>query len=252
MSYYGFSDTGNIRENNEDSFFVKDISNGILASVVADGMGGHLGGKEASSYATGEFLKAIEKASSFFSSYSDKQIENFIKNTVIKINKAIYTQSKETASLSGMGTTLVVCIIFNNKYYIANVGDSRLYIKSNELKQITKDHSYVSELLEMGAITENEAKNHPNKNVITRAVGTEMSVQPDIYIGKLNDDDTIILCTDGLTNMVSDDIISDVITNEKEANAITNKLIQLAKENGGTDNITVVTIKPYDGGETAL
>ena len=252
MSYYGFSDTGNVRVNNEDSFFVKDISDSILASVVADGMGGHLGGKEASSYATGEFLKAIEKASSFFSSYSDKQIENFIKNTVIKINKAIYTKSKETSSLSGMGTTLVACIIYNDKYYIANVGDSRLYIKSNELSQITKDHSYVSELLEMGAITENEAKNHPNKNVITRAVGAEMNVQPDIYIGKLNDDDTIIICTDGLTNMVSDEMISNVIADEKEVTSITNKLIHLAKENGGTDNITVVAIKPYDGGESKL
>lgn len=252
MSYYGFSDTGNVRANNEDSFFVKNISDDIVASVVADGMGGHLGGKEASSYATAEFLKAIEKASSFFSSYSDKQIENFIKNTVIKINKAIYTRSKEMSSLAGMGTTLVVCIIYNNKYYIANVGDSRLYIKSNKLKQITKDHSYVSELLEMGAITESEARNHPNKNVITRAVGTEMSVQPDVYIGKFNSSDTIIICTDGLTNMVSDDMISDVITNENEAKDITDKLIHLAKENGGTDNITVVTIKPYDGGEMAL
>ena len=104
----------------------------------------------------------------------------------------------------------------------------------------------------MGAITENEAKNHPNKNVITRAVGAEMNVQPDIYIGKLNDDDTIIICTDGLTNMVSDEIISNVIADEKEVTSITNKLIHLAKENGGTDNITVVAIKPYDGGESKL
>lgn len=230
MSYYGFTDTGNVRENNEDSFEIKIISSDILAAVVADGMGGHSGGKEASSFAVKSLINSIEDASKFFESYTDKQIENFLKNSVIKINKNLYTISKEDPNLSGMGTTLVACIIYSGKYYIANVGDSRLYIYSDNLKQITKDHSYVTELLEMGVITEQEALKHPNKNLITRAVGTEKSVMPDIYKGKIKDEDVLIICTDGLTNMVLDETISDVIKNKKDPTSITNELVSLAKK----------------------
>ena len=148
-----------------------------------------------------------------------------------------------------MGTTLVVCIIYNNSYYVANVGDSRLYVISDDIKQITKDHSFVNELLDMGAISIEQAKNHPNKNVITRAVGTEESVEADTYTGSINKKDAILICTDGLTNMVDDNTILTVVKDIKSPQKVTENLVMLAKENGGTDNITAVVIKASTGGE---
>jgi len=196
MNCFGFTDTGNIRQNNEDSFLIKEFGKKLTVGVVADGMGGHKGGKEASSFASSEIMSIIEKNYESFMKYSDIQKQKFLKNAVVKVNKALHKKSKEDETLSGMGTTLVVCVICNNSYYVANVGDSRLYVISDEMKQITKDHSFVNELLDMGAISIEQAKKHPNKNVITRAVGTEESVEADIYTGSLNKKDTILICTD--------------------------------------------------------
>lgn len=250
MNYYGSTDIGNIRANNEDSFALKELGKNYIVSVVADGMGGHKGGKEASSIASGEFVRIFEENAPEFINYSPKQKQNFLKNTAIKINKQLYKMSQKDEALSGMGTTLVACVIHNSAYYVANVGDSRLYTVSDEIKQITKDHSFVSELVDMGVITKEQAKNHPNKNVITRALGTEANVEPDIYTGTLNQDDTVLICTDGLTNMVSDETILDIIKNSDDASIISEKLVSLAKENGGTDNITAVIISNFAGGET--
>lgn len=250
MQYYGQSDTGNVRKVNEDSFYAQEISSSLFAAVLADGMGGHTGGKEASSFVVSAVIKAIHDASKYFSGYTDRQIENFLKNTVIKINKNLYQKATQSKELLGMGTTLVICIIYNGKYYVANVGDSRLYLSSDDFTQITKDHSFVSELLDMGMITHEQALTHPNKNVITRAVGTEQTITADIFKGRLKDNDTILICSDGLTNMVTDDIISKVLTSTDSAEVITNNLISLAKENGGSDNITVITIKNKIGGDT--
>lgn len=252
MSYYGFTDTGNIRPDNEDSFVIKKIDKNFIAGVVADGMGGHKGGKEASSFACEELIKEIEENSKAFCKYTQKQKENFLKNAIIKVNKSLYKKSQEDAELSGMGTTVVVCVILNKKYYIANVGDSRLYIIDNTLNQITKDHSFVTELVDLGVITKEQAQNHPNKNVITRAVGTEASVEPDIYTGVLKTDNIILICTDGLTNMVDDETIFNTVKSGTDITSTANKLISLAKQNGGTDNITAVLIKASNGGDNTL
>lgn len=249
MNCFGFTDTGNIRQNNEDSFIIKEFGKNLIAAVVADGMGGHKGGVEASSFASSEIMNTIEKNSESFIKYTDIQKQKFLKNAVVKVNKALYKKSKEDQTLSGMGTTLVVCIIYNNSYYVANVGDSRLYVISDDIKQITKDHSFVNELLDMGAISIEQAKNHPNKNVITRAVGTEESVEADTYTGSINKKDAILICTDGLTNMVDDNTILTVVKDIKSPQKVTEKLVMLAKENGGTDNITAVVIKASTGGE---
>jgi len=249
MSYFGFTDTGNVRGDNEDAFSLKKISPNLLAAIVADGMGGHSGGKEASHFAVDNMMKEIEANEKKLYKYTDKQLESFLKKTVIKVNDKLFQKSNEDPSLSGMGTTLAICIILHGKYYIANVGDSRVYIYTDTLTQITKDHSYVTELLEMGVITKEQAVNHPNKNIITRAVGTEKEVLPDIYIGDINKSDTIIICTDGLNNMVTDSAISKIISKNTKAKDITSKLVTLAKKNGGTDNITVVAIKGENGGE---
>lgn len=249
MNCFGFTDTGNIRQNNEDSFIIKEFGKNLIAAVVADGMGGHKGGVEASSFASSEIMNTIEKNSESFIKYTDIQKQKFLKNAVVKVNKALYKKSKEDETLSGMGTTLVVCIIYNNSYYVANVGDSRLYVISDDIKQITKDHSFVNELLDMGAISIEQAKNHPNKNVITRAVGTEESVEADTYTGSINKKDVILICTDGLTNMVDDNTILTVVKDIKSPQKVTENLVMLAKENGGTDNITAVVIKASTGGE---
>ena len=249
MQYFGLTDVGSVRENNEDCFGIRQISDHAVAFVVADGMGGHLGGEEASSFAVDFVLKAIDEASSKLNKYSDKQIENLLKNTVIKVNKALFEKANDNTDLAGMGTTLVVCIVIKGKYYVSNVGDSRLYIHSSSLTQITKDHSYVSELVDMGAITKEQALTHPGKNVITRAVGTEEDVLPDIFKGKLKHEDVILICTDGLTNMVSDSDIADIVSKGAEPQNMTDNLVRLAKQNGGKDNVTVVTVKSENGGD---
>lgn len=248
MQYFGLTDVGSIRENNEDTFGIRQISEHTAAFVVADGMGGHLGGEEASSFAVDFVLKTIDEASVKLNKYSDKQIENLLKNTVIKVNKALFEKASDNSELAGMGTTLVICIVLKGKYYVANVGDSRLYICSSTLSQITKDHSYVTELVDMGAITKEQALTHPGKNVITRAVGTEEDITADIFKGKLNNDDIILICTDGLTNMVSEDVIADILSNGDDPQNMTDNLVRLAKENGGKDNITVVIVKSENGG----
>lgn len=249
MQYFGLSDVGSVRENNEDSFGIRQISDHAAAFVVADGMGGHLGGEEASNTAVDFVLEAIDESSSKFNKYSDKQIENFLKNTVIKVNKILFEKANDDSNLMGMGTTLVICIVLKDKYFAANVGDSRLYIHSSSLTQITKDHSYVSELVDMGAITKEQALTHPGKNVITRAVGTESDVTADIFKGKLKSGDIIVICTDGLTNMVSDSVIDDILSTDDKPQIITENLVKLANENGGKDNITVLTIKSENGGD---
>ena len=248
MHCYGITDIGKIRSINEDSYAFKTISDDIVAAVVADGMGGHNAGEVASSFATQEIIRLIEGAHKYFSGYTDKQIGNFLKNAVNKISKAVYNMSLESKDKSGMGTTMVVCIAYNQKCYIANVGDSRFYKYNGELLQITKDHSYVSELVEMGAITAEEAKNHPNRNVITKAVGTEPSVIPDIFIEKINSDDMFILCSDGLSGLVCDKDILNVISSDISPDAIPQKLAELANQNGGKDNITVVLLDGKNGG----
>ncbi len=248
MQYFGQSDKGNVRSVNEDSFEIITPAPDFFAAVLADGMGGHIGGREASSYAVSSAVKSINEASKYFDKYTDRQIENFLKNTVIKINKNLFKKASESKDLLGMGTTLVICIIYKGKYYVSNVGDSRLYILSDELKQITKDHSYVSELLDMGMITKEEALTHPNKNVITRAVGTEDTIAADIFKGKIKNNEIILICSDGLSNMVSDDIIAQTLNEYESTKDITKSLVSLANENGGRDNITVITIKNDNGG----
>ncbi|MBR3934641.1 MAG: Stp1/IreP family PP2C-type Ser/Thr phosphatase [Clostridia bacterium] len=244
MRCCGITDIGKVRELNEDSFAIKTIQEyNIVVAVVADGMGGHNAGEVASVCATDTMIALVEDAAKYFKNYSDKQICDFLKNAVNKINKIIYNKASESQNMSGMGTTVVCCIVYNNKCYIANVGDSRLYKFNKQLTQITKDHSYVWELVQMGVITNEQAKDHPNKNVITKAVGTEKTVIPDTFIEKIKSGDYFLLCSDGLVNMVSDDDITKVMLNDSDIKDKVTTLVELAKENGGKDNITLVMLK---------
>lgn len=228
---------GKVRSLNEDSFFVSDVcTNDTVLAIVADGMGGHNAGEVASA----EAVNAI-KESNFC---SGKDIKTVLSDAIACANNAIYKMSTKNPQLHGMGTTTTACVITQNKVTVAHVGDSRLYlIHSGEMTQITKDHSLVEMLIENGTITKEDAKNHPQKNVITRAIGTNNSVECDIYEFTADADDIILLCTDGLVNMVEEEKILSLISNTKDFENLADILIKEAENAGGLDNITAVLVK---------
>ena len=236
------SDVGKVRKVNEDSYFVSDIVNENVVAVVADGMGGHKGGKTASSMVT-ECIEYASYEKDLFSKSSDELVE-ILRETIAHSNEEIYSRAKSDESLSGMGSTLVMCVASVDRVLCANVGDSRLYhLSENGLKQITKDHSMVQELVDKGQISPDEAMNHPNKNIITRAVGSDRYVETDFFDISANKGDRIILCSDGMTNMVSEDDIYYIAKNTPSPDDACKKLVGMANNAGGKDNITVVIIR---------
>ncbi len=238
MEISSATSVGCIRSLNEDSFFVSEPSaDNTVFAIVADGMGGHNAGEVASAKAVGILKKNIlEKA--------DENPKNILIGAVYDANREIYEMSIKGEGLSGMGTTITACLIQKNNVTAAQVGDSRLYlIHGDEINQITKDHSLVEMLIESGAITKEEAKNHPQKNVITRALGTDETVEADIYEFKTKKGDVVLLCSDGLVNMLDDKEILSVVNSSESLENAANTLVENAENAGGTDNITVVLIK---------
>lgn len=205
-------------------------------------MGGHKAGEIASSM-------AVDIVSAKFSSKRDElnqedRIISLIKESIEDANKAIYLKSHNNEDYSGMGTTITMAYIFENKIYIGHVGDSRAYfIKDYDIEQITEDHSLINELLKNGSITKEEAKKHPQRNMITRAVGTSYNIEMDIITKEYEKDDILLICSDGLSNMVSDDEIKRWLKKESDMKILCEKLILTAKDNGGLDNITIIAIK---------
>ena len=161
---------------------------------------------------------------------------------MIYANEVVFKKSKEIQELEGMGTTLEVCLIYNNKAYIGHIGDSRIYrIRKEFIRKLTQDHSYVQTLVKEGTITKEEAKHHPKKNMLTKALGCNAFVEPDVMVRWLQKEDALVICSDGLTNMVSKEEIFNLVTNNFET--APKELVDLANQNGGIDNITVITIK---------
>ena len=253
MNYCGKTDIGKVRKNNQDSFFAdflppigKLCGNAFLA-VVCDGMGGAAGGQIASSLAVESFVSRLKTKLSASaenaSKLSEIRFSELMDDAVQYANSKVYSKSKKEPELYGMGTTLVACLIVKKNIYIVNVGDSRLYaVSGDRLCQITVDHSYVQALVDSGSISEGEATNHPDKNIITRAVGIRNSVTPDAFL--ISDyPDSLLLCTDGLTNMVDGNGILAAITSPKNVTGTVTELIRHANEGGGKDNITAVLIK---------
>ncbi len=227
--YSVISDVGKKRTNNQDSYFICDGW-----CVVADGMGGHNGGEVASHTAIEIIKKSLMQQSI--------SVDLLLKNAIENANSELYKMSQSDPTLEGMGTTMVLCYFDGYEAVIAHVGDSRAYhISPLGLVQITCDHSIVQQLIESGTITEAEAKNHPQKNLITRAIGTEATIQTDINRFEFCKDDFILLCTDGLTNYVSDSEIEKVVK-ENDTDTAVRILVDLANSRGGTDNITAVLI----------
>ena len=246
MKVYYETNKGLMRENNEDNFIVEESERYNLYAV-ADGMGGHKAGEVASSIAI-ETIRDIFKKSS---SNTDFKAPAFIIESFEAANKKVREEALCKDECSGMGTTITMAVIDLelNIVYIANVGDSRAYlIKDNEIIQITEDHTYVHELLKDGRITIEEAKHHPKRNVITRAVGSEEYVQADIFEIELSNDDIILLCTDGLTTHLTDEEILGIIKEFGCAESV-QRLIKLANDNGGTDNITIIIVDNITRGE---
>lgn len=237
------SDVGLRRINNQDSMFASS-DNEFPLFIVADGMGGHNAGDIASYMAVEGIVKYLKNRKAELN--SEKNIKKIIKEAVEDVNDRIYLKSFEVPAYFGMGTTITLAYIYNSKIFIGHVGDSRAYlINNNKIKQITEDHTLVNELIKNGSITPAEAINHPQRNLITRAIGTSCKIEMDFYIVDINKDDVFILCSDGLSNMVGEDTILDVINNNSNDNIddMCNTLIELAKDNGGKDNITVIGIK---------
>ncbi|MDW5300563.1 MAG: Stp1/IreP family PP2C-type Ser/Thr phosphatase [Sedimentibacter sp.] len=246
MKVYYDTNKGLLRENNEDNFIVEETEKYSLYAV-ADGMGGHKAGEVASSI-------AIDSIREFFKEKCDQesfQAPSFIIKSVQLANDKIREEASKKEECSGMGTTITMAVIDLdlNIAYIGNVGDSRAYIlKNNEITQITDDHTYVNELLKDCKITKGEAIHHPKRNVITRAVGSEEYVHADIFEIEIFENDVILLCTDGLTTHLSDEKILDTIMEYGSSDSV-QKLIKLANDNGGTDNITIIIVDNITRGE---
>ena len=236
---YG-TDVGVVRNDNQDSVFTHMFTDDCGLFIVADGMGGHLGGKTASSMAIDIISHSITDR--FKMNFTPAEINHLMIEAVVKANTEIYRKSIEDTNLEGMGTTLVVMIIKDKMLYTVSVGDSRAYVCNGvRMYQITIDHSLVADLISKGVISDEEAKEHPQKNVITRAVGSEEDVECDYFETALDSGNVVLACSDGLHNLVSDREIAMVLSDDSDEPA--QKLISLANERGGNDNITVVTVK---------
>ena len=239
----GMTNIGKRRELNEDSFKICGFENGAPhgVCVLADGMGGHNAGEIASS--TAAEIVADELAENLCKT-DDKDICHNIAAAIDFANSRIYEMSLSNREQAGMGTTLVVAYVKDEQLWVANIGDSRAYvINAKEICKMTIDHSIVEELVRRGTITREEARSHPDKNIITRAVGTEEYVDADYYDYKLSEGETIILCSDGLTETVRDERIQEIIVNEEDIAKAVDALIEEANKNGGVDNITVVAFR---------
>lgn len=239
MKAYAKTDIGAKRQTNQDYIFCSMQPVGSLPNlfIVADGMGGHKAGDLASRYTVEKFLDSVK------GSEAENPI-SIIEEAVRYANLALMDKAKESIDYEGMGTTLVVATFIDKSLYIANVGDSRLYIVNNEIQQITRDHSLVEEMINLGEIDRRNARTHEKKNIITRAIGVDSEVVADFFEVEYSKGDIILICSDGLSNMIEDEDMKMIINEGNDVSEIANKLIEVANNNGGKDNISVVLVEP--------
>ena len=241
MRIYSATDVGQKRKMNQDYVFASEGPVGNLPNLftVADGMGGHNAGDYASSHAVRILVDEIRED-------ADYNPVKVIRHAIEAANTEIRNRAQEDENLRGMGTTMVVATIVDQYAYVANVGDSRLYVIQDGIRQVTRDHSLVQEMVRMGEISEAEARNHPDKNIITRALGAEKTVDVDFFDLKLEKGCTILMCSDGLSNMVEDEKIQEIISDpEADIDQKGSALLREANQNGGKDNIAVVLVEPF-------
>ncbi len=235
------TDIGMVRTDNQDSYSAGELSGGVAWAVVCDGMGGAAGGSIASTTSVKMLSHTINEC--YRDGMKPSSIYNIFEAGIAGANACLFDKAKNDESLSGMGTTCVAAIVVNSRVYVAHVGDSRAYRISEKdgICQLTRDHSMVQDLVESGSITADEAKNFPGKNIITRAIGVDSRVAVDFIEEDFEDGDILVLCTDGLTNFVTDE---QILAASAESNCFefAEKLVAMANANGGGDNITVVSI----------
>ena len=239
MKIHSKTDIGRARSTNQDSFFAGRIGESAVFAVVCDGMGGANAGNVASELAVRHISEYVIR--SYRDGMDMTDTEKTLKNAIVSANISLYDMAVNNAELTGMGTTAVAAFVKDGTAVIAHVGDSRIYLVNGEIKQLTRDHSVVQSLIESGKITPEDAKVHPRKNVITRALGAEENVAVDSDCITLSNGDTLLLCSDGLTNVLDDKDILKVFQNN-DISAVAERLVEEANKNGGGDNITVVTV----------
>ena len=238
---YAKSDKGNVRETNEDYFYISNSLDQIQLFLLADGMGGYNGGEIASQLAIQTAKNYIENNFKDIEKDRDSIIQ-LLGSSMEYANMVVYEKAKENPELQGMGTTLEICLIYNNKAYIGHVGDSRIYrVRKQFIRKLTQAHSYVQKLVKEGTITKEQAEHHPQKNMLMKALGCNAFVEPDVMVKGFLKDDILIMCSDGLSNMVDQQTIYEMAS--KNIEQATKDLVQLAKDRGGYDNITVVIIQ---------
>jgi len=239
MKLFSATDVGQIRKDNQDQIYMSDKPIGNLPNIfiVADGMGGHKAGGFASNYAVQILIECIARDHNF-------NPIKIIRQAMESANTQILKKANTDSGMKGMGTTMVVATVVGHYIYVANVGDSRLYLVDDEVHQITKDHSLVEEMIRIGEIKREEASKHPDKNIITRALGAKPDVAIDFFDVKLEKGAKIILCSDGLSNMVSDEEIGSIVGKTKDEDNPAQLLVDRANKNGGKDNIAVIVVEP--------
>ena len=240
MKVFAKSDIGKAREMNQDAYYASQPSDTVGLYIVADGMGGYNGGEVASTIAVTAAKNYIE--SNFAETeHTKEKLQELVKNAIEYANMLVYEKSKEIPELEGMGTTIEVVLVHNNRAYIGHVGDSRVYrIRKNFIRKLTTDHSYVEKLVKDGKISKEEAIHHPKKNMLTKALGCTSFVEPDVSVKGFLKDDILVLTSDGLTNMVTDEEIYNIVNDNIEV--ATDNLVDKAKEAGGMNNITVIVV----------
>lgn len=240
MKTFSKTDVGMVREVNQDFVFVSDTPIGRLPNllIVADGMGGHKAGEYASQF-------AVEVVKQELSESTEASPEAMMKHAISSANRKLRETAQGDSRFQGMGTTLVVATVIERTLYFANVGDSRLYLLNENIKQLSKDHSLVQEMVRLGGINQEEAKHHPDKNIITRAVGGREQVEVDFFEYRLKPGDVILMCTDGLSNMVDDEEILHIVKKSRDVVEAVERLIERANNNGGSDNIGVIVAQPF-------
>lgn len=238
---FSITDTGRKRKLNQDYVYTSEQPVGPLPNlfIVADGMGGHNAGDYASKVTVETMVREIGVT-------AEHDTARVLDSAIEKANSIIRECASTQEDLAGMGTTVVAAVCEGKTLQIANVGDSRLYVVNDrEIRQITRDHSLVAEMVRMGGLGREEARNHPDKNIITRAVGASDTVEPDFFTVMLSEEDIVLMCSDGLTNMLEDEEIRMILSGARDIVEKAQELVKAANENGGRDNITVILIEPF-------
>lgn len=239
LKAFAATDVGMKRKLNQDYVYTSEQQVGNLPNlfIVADGMGGHNAGDYASKYAVETIVEEV-------SSSKDVLPAKIFNDAIETANEKIRLKASEDSDLTGMGTTVVAASCMGAVLEVANVGDSRLYVIGDDIRQVTRDHSLVEEMIRLGGLDREAARNHPEKNIITRAIGAGRNVEVDCFTVELKPGEMVLMCTDGLTNMLEDDKIFSIVKEEKNIQNRVLSLIKAANDNGGKDNIAVVLIEP--------